>query len=77
MDDEPSQKLLIELRRRRYPDPWGRASQGDADGLRAITIDDVRQFHAQHYRPNGTILAVAGNVQWPLLCENVERLVRN
>ena len=74
VDDEPSQKLMIELRRRRYPDPWGRASQGDLAGLRAITVDDIRRFHARHYRPNGMILTVAGNFQWPRLCELVERL---
>jgi predicted Zn-dependent peptidase len=74
VEDEPSQKLMIELRRRAYPDPWGRPSQGEQRSLRAITIDDVRQFHARHYRPNGTILAVAGNVDWLRLCESVERL---
>jgi predicted Zn-dependent peptidase len=74
VDDEPSQKLMIELRRRRYPDPWGRASQGNLTGLKRITIDSVRGFHAQHYRPNGTILAVAGNFKWPQLCGEVERL---
>ena len=74
VDDEPSHKLMIELRRRRYPDPWGRPSQGDADGLRAITIDDVRQFHASQYRPNGTILSVAGNFDWTRLCDDAERL---
>jgi predicted Zn-dependent peptidase len=74
IDDEPSQKLMIELRRRRYPDPWGRSSHGDEKSLRAITIDDVRQFHAEHYQPNGTILAVAGNFDWKPLCNNVEQL---
>jgi predicted Zn-dependent peptidase len=74
VDDEPSQKLMIELRRRRYPDPWGRASQGDQAGLQALTVDDVRKFHARHYRPNGTILAVAGNFQWQRLLGDVERL---
>lgn len=74
IDDEPSQKLMIELRRRRYPDPWGRSSHGDEQSLRAITIDDVRKFHSQRYRPNDTIMAVAGNFDWPRLCENVERL---
>jgi predicted Zn-dependent peptidase len=74
VDDEPSHKLMIELRRRRYPDPWGRSSHGDEPGLRAIKLADVRKFHAQHYRPNGTILAVAGNFDWPRLCDHVERL---
>lgn len=74
VDDEPGHKLMIELRRRRYPDPWGRSSHGDEAGLRSITIDEVRKFHARHYRPNGTILAVAGNFDWPRLCGEVERL---
>jgi predicted Zn-dependent peptidase len=74
IDDEPSHKLMIELRRRRYPDPWGRSSQGDEAGLRAITIDDVREFHSGRYRPGGTILAVAGNFDWPRLLGHVEQL---
>jgi predicted Zn-dependent peptidase len=65
---------MIELRRRRYPDPWGRCSHGDEAGLRAITIDDVREFHAGRYRPGGTILAVAGNFDWPRLLGHVEQL---
>ncbi|HJQ79440.1 MAG TPA: pitrilysin family protein [Lacipirellulaceae bacterium] len=74
IDDEPSHKLMIELRRRRYPDPWGRSSHGEEKPLRATTIDDVRQFHARHYRPGGTILAVAGNFDWQRLCDHVEQL---
>ena len=74
VDDEPSHKLMIELRRRQYPDPWGRSSHGDLPGLRAISIGDVREFHARHYRPNGVILAVAGNFDWRELCDHVERL---
>jgi predicted Zn-dependent peptidase len=74
LDDDPSHKLMIELRKRRYPDPWGRSSHGDEAGLRATTLTDVQKFHAAHYRPNGTILAVAGNFDWLRLCENIERL---
>jgi predicted Zn-dependent peptidase len=74
IDDEPSQKLMIELRRRRYPDPWGRSSHGDEGGLRSATIHDVREFHATRYRPGGTILAVAGNFDWQRLCDHVQQL---
>jgi predicted Zn-dependent peptidase len=74
VDDEPSHKLMIELRRRRYPDPWGRSSLGDDAGLRAISIADIRSFHKQHYRPGGTILALAGNLDWRRLCDHVEQL---
>jgi predicted Zn-dependent peptidase len=74
IDDEPSHKLMIELRRREYPDPWGRSSHGDDPSLRAATIDDVRTFHQQHYRPSETILAVAGNFDWKRVCGVVEEL---
>jgi predicted Zn-dependent peptidase len=74
IDDEPSHKLMIELRRRRYPDPWGRSSHGDEAGLRSATIHDVREFHATHYRPGGTILAVAGNFDWQRLCDHIDQL---
>src|SRR3954462_8118421 len=56
IDDEPSHKLMIELRERQYPDPGGRSSLGEDAALRAVTIEDVRQFHARHYRPGNTIL---------------------
>jgi predicted Zn-dependent peptidase len=74
IDDEPSHKLMIELRRRRYPDPWGRSSHGDDPSLRAVKIDDVRRFHERHYRPGGAILAVAGNFDWRRLVDLVEQL---
>jgi predicted Zn-dependent peptidase len=74
IDDEPSHKLMIELRRRRYPDPWGRSSHGEEPALRAATIDDVRRFHASQYRPNATILGLAGNFDWRRLCDHVQQL---
>ncbi|MEX0611402.1 MAG: pitrilysin family protein [Pirellulales bacterium] len=74
IDDEPSHKLMIELRRRRYPDPWGRSSHGEEPSLRATTIEDVRRFYERHYRPGGAILAVAGNFDWRRLVDLVEQL---
>lgn len=73
-EDEPSQKLMIELRRRSYPSPWGRSSIGNEAGIESSTADDVTSHFEQGYRPNGTILGVAGNFQWPQLVEQVERL---
>src|SRR6478736_507467 len=36
IDDEPSHKLMIELRQQRYPDPWGRTSLGEEAAIRAV-----------------------------------------
>ena len=40
VEDEPAQKVMIELRRRHYPEPWGRLGQGEQEALEAI--DDRR-----------------------------------
>ena len=74
IEDEPGQKVMLELRRRQYPDPWGRSSHGEQEALEAIGLDQIRDYCARHYHPNGTILGVAGNVNWERLKDHVGRL---
>lgn len=74
LEDDPGSKVVYELRRRFYPDPWGRPSPGTPEGVEAITPDSLREFHGQTYRPNGSILAVAGAIDWPTLRDAVGRL---
>jgi predicted Zn-dependent peptidase len=74
VEDEPAQKLMDELRRRTYPDPWGRSSHGDEAGVTAATADDIRRHWTTYYRPNGAILGVAGKVDWERLVAHVETL---
>ena len=74
VDDEPSQKVMLELRRAFYAEPWGRPSQGSEEGIQSITIDDVRKHYATHYRPDGMILGVAGRFCWEDLREAVGEL---
>ena len=75
VEDEPMQKLRIELRRRHYPRPWGRPSQGELAAIEAISAEEIRRQFANCYRPNGAILAVAGRFAWPQLKEAVARLL--
>jgi len=74
VEDDPGHKMMEELRRRTYPEPWGRASHGDEPGVKAATLSDVQTHWQRHYRPNGAILGVAGNIDWQRLVERVERL---
>ncbi len=73
-EDEPSQKLMDELRRRCYPEPWGRSPQGDRAGVAATTSNDVLRHWSKRYQPRGAILGVAGNVDWDRLVDLVESL---
>ena len=74
VEDEPAQKLMIELRRRHYPDPWGRPAHGEQKALEAITIDDIRGHVERRYHPNGAILGVAGRFDWQQLKDQVAAL---
>jgi predicted Zn-dependent peptidase len=74
LEDDPGTKVVFELRRRHYPDPWGRPSVGTIEGVESASPDDLRGFHDAAYRPNGAILAVAGSVEWDALREAVAEL---
>ncbi len=74
IEDEPSQKVMLELRRHQYGDPWGRPSYGSAEALEETTLDEVRKSYARNFRPNGTIIGVAGRIDWPRLRDEVGRL---
>jgi predicted Zn-dependent peptidase len=74
LEDEPRQKVLIELRKRHYPAPLSNDRRGTLEGVKRITPDDVRAYYRRHFRPAGTILSVAGNIQWEPLRDQVGRL---
>ena len=74
LEDDPGSKVIYELRRRHFPDPWGRPSPGTSEGVSALTPDDLRRFLEKSYRPNGAIMGVAGAIDWSRLRDTVGRL---
>lgn len=74
LEDDPGSKVIYELRRRHFPDPWGRPSPGTPEGVEAASPEDLRRYFADGYRPNGAILAVAGALDWEPLRDAVARL---
>lgn len=74
LEDEPRQKVLIELRRHLYPSPLGQDRRGTAEGIARIDATVVRAHYERLFQPRGAILSVAGNVDWPALRDQVERL---
>ncbi|MCB9923578.1 MAG: insulinase family protein [Planctomycetaceae bacterium] len=73
-DDDLSHKVMTELRRRRYADPYSRVSYGNIEAIEAITIKDIRSHFQRFHQPRGAILSVAGNIEWSSLCEQVGEL---
>lgn len=62
IEDEPRQKIMVELRRMCYPAPWGKPSEGSLDGLFGLSMGSVRHHFEKCFRPNESILGIAGNV---------------
>lgn len=73
LEDEPSHRCFNELKRFRFPQPYGRTAQGTVEGLQAVDINAVREFCANNYHAADSILAVAGNFDWSAVCAAVER----
>lgn len=73
LEDSPAEKLFLNLRRAYYSSTHGRTSLGTAEGIRSLTPEVVRADHERRYRPNGSILAVAGRFAWGELNETIHR----
>lgn len=71
IEDEPQAKVMIELRRKHYPEPLGRDYRGSQDGLKSLTINRIRSHYDRHVQPRGLILAVAGDFAWSNLRDHV------
>ena len=74
MEDEPQRKALVELRRRCYDAPWGLPTEGSLDDLPRITHQTILDHYRRCFRPNGSILGVAGNVNVQRVVDQAERL---
>jgi zinc protease len=71
--DDPEELAAAALAHAIFGDHrYGTPSTGDAQSLSQMTGDDVRRFHAQHYRPGNATLIVVGDVTSAVL-DLVER----
>jgi predicted Zn-dependent peptidase len=74
LEDEPRQKVLVELRQRHYPDPLGQDRRGTVEGIENLSIKAIQAHYRRLFQPRGTILSVAGNIEWESLRDQVGRL---
>ena len=60
--DQPDAVASLVSDRVLYGDahPYGRPTEGYEPTVARIGIDDIRRFHATHYRPSNAVLVVAG-----------------
>ena len=74
LEDEPRQKVMVELKRRCYPAPWGTPTEGTLTGIEQLSPELVREQFLRTIRPGETILGVAGKVDPPAVLKLVREL---
>ncbi len=62
-DDSPDDVVHREFARQIFAGhPLGRDTAGERATVRSLTADEIRRFHADHYRAGNTVVSVAGAV---------------
>ena len=72
LDDEPRQRVMIELRKRFYPDPLGRSNMGELSELQSLTAAKTREIANAYLDVPQIILAVAGKYDFDAVCRQIE-----
>lgn len=75
LEDDPQQKVMIELKKLHQPQPIGRSTMGEIADLQKLTLREVRDFHRRCYRPQNAILAFAGAVDFARIRALVDPLL--
>jgi predicted Zn-dependent peptidase len=74
LEDDPRQKVMLELVRRFYPAPWHQPPEGNLGDLERITPESTRRFWSAHVRPQRAILGLAGRITLEDLRPTLERV---
>ena len=77
LEDEPRQKVMLELRRRCYEAPWGLPSEGTLEGVAKLTPEGVQSQYERCSRPGDAILGIAGKVDVQALIDQIGTLFGN
>lgn len=73
IEDEPRQKLLITLREKHYPYPYGRNPMGEVADLKALTLAQAKEDFNARFVAQGAILAMAGRIDFDAVRRAVEK----
>lgn len=73
-EDDPDRKTSIAFNNIFLPKQFARPTIGTKETINNITLEDVHNFHQNVYRPNETIIAIAGRVKWDEVKEKVDEL---
>jgi predicted Zn-dependent peptidase len=73
LEDEPSRRMLMELRCNFLPYPYGRSGLGTVETIRAVNLSDIWRGH-NLFQPSGAILSIAGKFNFEEVRDKVGEL---
>jgi predicted Zn-dependent peptidase len=73
LDDEPRQKVMVELRKRFYPSPLGRSTSGEIEELERLTAALTRELVKADFNVSQTIFTMAGKYDFDAVCRQMDR----
>ncbi len=74
LDDEPRQRVTIELRKRFYGDPLGRSTMGEMKDLEGLTAAKARQIAQRYLSIPQIIFGVAGKYDFDAVCRQLDNV---
>ncbi len=74
LDDDPRQKVMLELRQQFYPSPLGRSTIGKVDELKSLTPEKTKQIIKSNFNLSETIFSVAGKYDFDAIVKQMENL---
>ena len=74
LDDDPRQKVMLNLYEQFYPYPFGKPAAGKTEELETLTPDKVKDIIAAGFNLSQATLAVAGKYDFDNLCNLAEKL---
>ncbi|MCC6933414.1 MAG: insulinase family protein [Deltaproteobacteria bacterium] len=72
IEDNPSQKVMIELAKQYYPDPFGRSSLGNEAGIRAISAKSLKDFYQAKFVASNVAIVLAGKFDFDQILQKLE-----
>ena len=76
LEDDPQERVMLELRHRHAPNPINRSTYGTREGLAAITAEELRPEWDKRALPGGSILALAGHVDADAVAKQLDGLLK-
>ena len=72
LDDDPRQKVMLNLREQFFAHPLGRSTVGVLSELEKLDADQVRSLVRDHFDISNTIFSVAGKYDFDAVCTQLE-----